>query len=72
VPPDSAECLDADEAPQSVERAFDDADVEDVERPSQIVDERREAELGAHIVEVLCSRFAPLEAVVHGSHAKLD
>ena len=26
-------------------------DAEDVERPSQIVDERSEAELGAHIVE---------------------
>jgi hypothetical protein len=26
-------------------------DAEDVERPSQIIDERREAELGGHIVE---------------------
>jgi hypothetical protein len=35
----------------SPDRRHHGLDAEDVERPSQIVDERRDAELGGHIVE---------------------
>ena len=41
-------------------------DAEDVERPSQIVDERREAELGAHIFEALHQKGALVHPYVDG------
>jgi hypothetical protein len=47
-------------------------DAKDVERPSQIVDERREAEFGAHIVEASHQEGALVHPLLDAAEGMLD